>query len=73
MDQATALQERFGRHSIEYYYEEIMQQSHLLKKTRKVNKWNVFIKQEVQCINSDLPAGEKRHKASELMPNIHTR
>ncbi|KAG1857415.1 hypothetical protein F4604DRAFT_1931524 [Suillus subluteus] len=33
-----------------------MQQSRLSKKTQKANKWNAFIKQEVEHINSELPA-----------------
>jgi hypothetical protein len=89
-DQATLLHDKFGRHSINYYFEEIMQCSRLTGQ-RKVTKWNAFVKKEVEHHNSGtciislhcllqthlrisaLPAGERRHKACELMPQIRMR
>ncbi|KAG2151618.1 uncharacterized protein EDB93DRAFT_1249260 [Suillus bovinus] len=35
MEQATLLHEKFGRHSVNYYFEEIMQRSRIRKGTRK--------------------------------------
>ncbi|KAG1745381.1 uncharacterized protein EDB91DRAFT_1080309 [Suillus paluster] len=72
MEQATLLHEKFGRHSVDYYFEEIMQCSKLHKGTCKANKWNTFIKKEVERHNAALPAGEKHHKACELMSKIRT-
>ncbi|KAG1823320.1 hypothetical protein EV424DRAFT_1472053 [Suillus variegatus] len=73
MEQATLLREKFGRHSVNYYFEEIMQRSRIRKGTRKANKWNAFVKKQVELHNAALPAGEKRHKACELMSEIRAR
>ncbi|KAG1840939.1 hypothetical protein DFJ58DRAFT_845208 [Suillus subalutaceus] len=48
-----------------------MQCSRLRKGTRKANKWNAFVKKEVEHHNAALPASEKHHKACELMSEIH--
>jgi riboflavin synthase alpha subunit len=50
LDQATLLRERFGGHSIEYYYEEIMQKSRF-QRERGVSQWNAFVNQEAKRIN----------------------
>jgi hypothetical protein len=52
MEQAVILCEKIGRHSIKYYFEEIMQRSHLQSKSRKVTRWNAFIRCEVARHNS---------------------
>jgi hypothetical protein len=41
--QAEMLYEKFGKYSIEYYYQEIMQKSHLVTQKRSVNHWNAFL------------------------------
>ncbi|KAG2360203.1 hypothetical protein BDR07DRAFT_1487320 [Suillus spraguei] len=71
-EQAALLYEKFGRHSINYYFEEIMQCSQLTGQC-KVTMWNAFIKKEVEHHNSVLPAGKRRHKACKLMPQICAR
>ncbi|KAG2347640.1 hypothetical protein BDR05DRAFT_876288, partial [Suillus weaverae] len=71
-EQATILHEKFGRHSVDYYFEEIMQCSQLTGQ-RKVTKWNTFVEKEVEHHNSLVPAGERQHKACELMPQICAR
>ncbi|KIJ05802.1 hypothetical protein PAXINDRAFT_20969 [Paxillus involutus ATCC 200175] len=70
MEQAVILCEKIGRHSIKYYFEEIMQRSHLQSKSRKVTRWNAFIRCEVARHNSVLPEGAKQLKPSDLMPEI---
>ncbi|KAG2361430.1 hypothetical protein BDR07DRAFT_1242232, partial [Suillus spraguei] len=65
------LHEKFSCHSVDYYFKEIMQRSRLRKGTCKANKWNAFVKKEVKHHNAALPAGEKCHKACELMSKIH--
>lgn len=50
-EQAALLCEKFGQHSIDYYFEEIMQHSRLTGRC-KVTKWNAFVKKEVECHNS---------------------
>ncbi|KAG2119868.1 uncharacterized protein F5147DRAFT_767330 [Suillus discolor] len=73
MEQATLLREKFGCHSVDYYFKEIMQCSRLHKGTRKANKWNAFVKKEVEHHNAALSASEKHHKACELMSKICAR
>ncbi|KAG6885321.1 hypothetical protein C0995_009408 [Termitomyces sp. Mi166 len=40
---ADGLQSQFQKHSVEYYYKEIMQTSHLQKKHKKAGSWNAFL------------------------------
>jgi hypothetical protein len=89
LEQATQLHELFGGHSIEYYYEEIMQQSRF-QQERGVSQWNAFVTQEVKCINgskvfyvmniiflaqnpSDIPEDQLRQKVNALAPEISGR
>lgn len=41
--QAEMLYEKFGKHSVEYYYQEIMQKSRLVTQKRSINRWNAFL------------------------------
>jgi len=50
-EEAVKLKEQFGAHSVQYYMEEIMQQSRLTKHKRSVNSWNVYLRNEVKRIN----------------------
>lgn len=54
MEQATLLREKFGRHLVNYYFEEIMQRSRIRKGTRKANKWNTFVKKQVELHNAGM-------------------
>lgn len=49
--EAKKLHEQFDGHGVDYYMMQIMQSSHIQKKTWLVNKWNVYLRQEVKCIN----------------------
>lgn len=51
MQEAIKLQEQFGSRTIEYYFEAILQTSHLTKK-RGPSQWNAYLKQEIQKHNS---------------------
>jgi len=51
IQEAMKLHDRFGGHSIQYYYEEILHQSHFTKGQRSVTAWNAFLGAEVKCIN----------------------
>lgn len=53
--EAVKLHEQFSMHTVQYYLEELMQQSRKNKSSRKVNPWNVYLRQELE-----------RHNASEL-------
>jgi hypothetical protein len=50
-NEAIKLREQFGTHSLEYYMEELMQQSRLSRNKRAINSWNVYLRGEVKCIN----------------------
>ena len=39
-DQAEALREKFGKHDTNYYFEEIIQRSHMKISERSVSRWN---------------------------------
>ncbi|KAF7973085.1 hypothetical protein HWV62_16286 [Athelia sp. TMB] len=69
-NEAVKLHALFSTHPIEYYLEELMQLSRKNKTTRKVSSWNVFLRQELQRRNNDLPDGAPRHKSSELAKEL---
>ena len=45
------LRSKFGKHTIQYYIEEIMQISRLQKKQRRAGAWNAFVSKEVKRLN----------------------
>lgn len=49
---ADGLRERFGKHSSQYYLEEIVQISRLQKKRKVTGAWNAYVSMEVKRINS---------------------
>jgi hypothetical protein len=51
LQQATQLHERFGGHSVQHYFEQILQQSRMKKRSRKVSRWNAYLRSEVKRIN----------------------
>jgi hypothetical protein len=51
MDHAAKLHEKFGGHSIEWYFEEIMQRGRLAKATREPSRWNAYLRSEAKKIN----------------------
>ena len=52
MEQAELLRDQFGQHSIDYYYEVLMQCSRKTKgKRTKINLWNAFTRLEAQNAN----------------------
>lgn len=53
-DEARKLREQFGTHTEQYYYEQLLQTSRLAKSTRKVNRWNAYLHQEVKRINEGM-------------------
>jgi hypothetical protein len=50
-EQAIQLREKFGRHSVDYYYETIMQQSRKTVNKCSATRWNAFVRQEVKRAN----------------------
>ncbi|KAG6848320.1 hypothetical protein H0H93_001197 [Arthromyces matolae] len=67
---AEGLRKEFGKHSVQYYLEELVQMSRLQKKKKKTGSWQAFVSQEVTAANDKLPPGEPRKKAHMLMPQI---
>lgn len=51
---ADDLREKFGKHSSQYYLEEIMQISRLQKKRKVTGAWNAFVSMEVKHMNSGM-------------------
>ncbi|KAG1797154.1 hypothetical protein EV424DRAFT_1333583, partial [Suillus variegatus] len=47
------LYEKFGKHSVEYYYQEIMQKSCLVTQKRSVNRWNAFLSGKLKKHNEE--------------------
>ncbi|KAF9242901.1 hypothetical protein BU15DRAFT_72552 [Melanogaster broomeanus] len=70
MHEAVKLRERFGCHSIEYYYEAIMQKSQLTDRKKGPNRWNAFLCAEVRKHNDALPPDQPRAKATELQARL---
>ncbi|OBZ72319.1 hypothetical protein A0H81_07734 [Grifola frondosa] len=65
LQQAAHMQEQFGTHDISYYLKTIMQQARMVSKQRKVNRWNIFLSQEVKKHNNGLPSNERRVRTSD--------
>lgn len=51
MEQATQLRELFGGHTVEWYFEEIMQQACMSKSKQETSRWNAFLREEVKQFN----------------------
>lgn len=51
LGEARKLREEFGAHSEQYYLEELMQRPKLARSRRSVNRWNVFLREEVKQLN----------------------
>ncbi|KAG0703466.1 hypothetical protein DFH29DRAFT_998463 [Suillus ampliporus] len=69
-ERAVQLHEKFGHHSVDYYYETIMQQSHKTVNKRSATHWNAFVRQEVKRANDTLPPGTERQKAPAMMKDL---
>lgn len=54
MEQAIKLRAEFGTHSVEYYFEAIMQHSRFQSKTKALNRWNAFLRTEVKKHNDGM-------------------
>jgi hypothetical protein len=51
--QAVLLHKRFGAHSVQYYFEEILQTSRLNKSQRKEHGWNGYLSREIKRRNGN--------------------
>lgn len=51
LGEAHKLREEFGGHSEQYYLEDILQRPRVVQSRRGVNRWNVFLRDEVKRIN----------------------
>ncbi|KAG6875652.1 hypothetical protein C0992_002942 [Termitomyces sp. T32_za158] len=67
---AEGLQVQFQKHSVNYYYEEIMQMSRLQKKRKKSGTWNAFVSIETQQMNAELPPGATKKKVHDFVGEI---
>jgi hypothetical protein len=54
MDEAIKLKEQFGAHSVDWYFEAIMQQSRISKTKRAPSRWNAYLRQEVKAANNGM-------------------
>lgn len=52
--QAELLHENYGGHSIQYYQQEIIQESRITTATRKVSAWNAYLSSEIKRINGGM-------------------
>ena len=50
-NKAVKLKEKFGKHSKQYYYEQIIHASKHKKGKGKILRWNIYLSLEVKCIN----------------------
>ncbi|KAF8896627.1 hypothetical protein BD779DRAFT_1668380 [Infundibulicybe gibba] len=69
LKKAEELQERFGKHTVQWYFEDIVQHSRIVKLTRRPNKWNAYLRSEVKRINDGVNDGNCK-KATELSSEI---
>lgn len=87
--QAEHLHEHYGGHSVQYYHQEIIQDSRITAASRKPSAWNAYLSSEIKRINegtsacflfsprltffSILANPQNRRKANELAPEISAR
>ncbi|KAG1902815.1 uncharacterized protein F5891DRAFT_1185945 [Suillus fuscotomentosus] len=50
MQEAVKMHEMLGSHTVDYYYEAIIQTSHMTKHQRACNLWNTYLHAEVKSI-----------------------
>ncbi|KAG1747806.1 uncharacterized protein EDB91DRAFT_1245291 [Suillus paluster] len=67
------LHEKFGKHSIAYYHQEIMQQSHLITHKRSVNRWNAFLSGKLKEHNEEHEKqGLSKEKVCSIVAEVST-
>ncbi|KAG1792701.1 uncharacterized protein HD556DRAFT_1238935, partial [Suillus plorans] len=71
--EAEKLHTQFSGHSVQYYYEEIMQHSRIAQSSRGVNRWNTFCRQEVKQMNDERAPGIAPLKAAQCAGEIAER
>ncbi|KAG6899120.1 hypothetical protein C0995_006987 [Termitomyces sp. Mi166 len=67
---AEGLQTWFQKHSVNYYYKEIMQILHVQKKSKKSGSWNAFVSMEMQQMNAELPPDVPKKKVHNFIKDI---
>ncbi|KAG2089110.1 hypothetical protein BD769DRAFT_1316496, partial [Suillus cothurnatus] len=70
MEAAVKMHETLGCHTVDYYYEAIIQTSRMTKHQRACNPWNAYLRAEVKKYNEALPNNEPCHKATDLAAKI---
>ncbi|KAI0083235.1 hypothetical protein BDY19DRAFT_910751 [Irpex rosettiformis] len=70
---AERLHKDQGKHSVQYWYEFLLQRAGKQKKKRRTSSWNAFVSKSVKAHNDALPIGEPRVKASVLMQDLRER
>jgi hypothetical protein len=54
MQEAVKMHETLGCHTVDYYYEAIIQTSHMTKHQRACNPWNAYLRAEVKKYNEGM-------------------
>ncbi|KAK7451710.1 hypothetical protein VKT23_012389 [Stygiomarasmius scandens] len=67
---AEEMREQFGKHSVQWYVDEIMQTHRLQRKSREPTRFQAFVSLRMKEINANIPAGDPRKKATECMPQL---
>ncbi|EIW75718.1 hypothetical protein CONPUDRAFT_77330 [Coniophora puteana RWD-64-598 SS2] len=70
MQEAVKLQGRFGKHSIEHYYEAIMQSSRIKGTKRRLNRWNAHLSKELRTFNDSIPVDGEHKTASQYAKEL---
>ncbi|CAA7264088.1 unnamed protein product [Cyclocybe aegerita] len=66
MQEAIRMRERFGGHSVSYYYEKIMQTSRINRGCRAVSLWNAFLAVEMKARKDEADEDDRLVKVSEI-------
>ncbi|KAG2363647.1 hypothetical protein BDR07DRAFT_1483384 [Suillus spraguei] len=70
MEAAVKMHETLGCHTVDYYYEAIIQTLQVAKHQRACNPWNAYLRAEVKKYNEALPNNEPHCKVTELAAKI---
>lgn len=52
--QAQLLHEQYGSHSVQYYHQEIIQESRIASASCKASTWNAYLSSEIKRINGGM-------------------
>ncbi|EIW83899.1 hypothetical protein CONPUDRAFT_150947 [Coniophora puteana RWD-64-598 SS2] len=70
LQKATSMRERFGDHTVDWYFEYILQQTRMEQSKRQPTSWNAFVRCTTRKLNDALPPDAPHLSASDRGPEL---